>query len=85
MTARRHVDRQFVALVHRSGTALVHRHFSTLNGPDGPRRTFLHLPLASTMANYLCVANNSCSVWTAGVPSLSPWSGLVPLGFFILL
>ncbi len=29
-----------------------------------------------------CIATSTCHVWTAGIPTSTPWSGLVPLGFF---
>ncbi len=35
------------------------------------------------MATFLC-SNGTCHVWTAFNHTLTPWSGLVPLGFFVL-
>jgi glutathione S-transferase len=32
--------------------------------------------------NSACLINSTCHVWTAGNPTATPWSGLVPLGFF---
>lgn len=34
--------------------------------------------------NYNCVLTSTCSVWTALSVTVTPWSGLVPLGVFIL-
>ena len=34
--------------------------------------------------NNLCVITGTCDVWTNLQPSLSKWSGLLPLSFFIL-
>jgi glutathione S-transferase len=34
--------------------------------------------------NNLCVVKGTCDVWTNLSPSLSKWSGLLPLAFFIL-
>jgi glutathione S-transferase len=34
--------------------------------------------------NHNCVLTSTCSVWTAGSITLTPWSGVVPLGIFVL-
>ena len=36
------------------------------------------------MATSTCILTNSCHVWTAFQPLLTPWSGLLPLAMFVL-
>lgn len=32
-----------------------------------------------------CISTSTCHVWTGGIPTATPWSGLVPLGFFVAM